>query len=685
MSITLHEKLGEGAYGTVYRATWKSRIVAIKRFAVLKEEIKHLAAIQHEIHTLQQLNDKHIIQFYGTDHYREDDKDILLLIMEHANGGSLSDAIEDKQLVNWDVKRRIAREIASGLAYIHQEGVVHRDLKSANILLTEHQQVKLCDFGMAKAKANALSHAVLRSEGATLVGTTTAAAALLKGTYRWMAPELFSKSPEYSTKSDVYALGMVMWEMAAECTTPYKDQHNDDAVAFLIEEGDCEEIPEDTPTDYRQWIELFWQGDPNQRPDAREMVDAYGAAEGSPSTNGNDDEYDFETSEISISLSFSDMSLDEGSESGTGMGSIERVSLIELPSSCSDPLASQSASTDDPAMLFHLAMCHGYGKNGVEQSDSEALPLFRLAAEQGHVLAQLSMGVWYADGKGGVEQDDVQATLWFRQAAEQGCEVAKYNLGIFYSTGRGVEQNSAEAAYWYHQAAEQGYPPALFNLAVVLEDGRGVQRDEALAVKCYRWAARQGNADAQYNLARMLRDGKGVPLDKVEAAVWLRKAAEQGHEIAQVSLGYSYARGIGVEENHVKALVWFRKAAKQGCPRAQNFVAQAYYDGQGVQQSYTEAAVWHRLAASQGYTSSLYHLGYMYTCGHGVKVDYVEAAKLYQLAAEKGMAKAQHSLALSYQSGLGVEQSDIMAAHWYRKAAAQGDERAKLRLEKLDV
>ncbi|KAG0217517.1 hypothetical protein BGW41_000555, partial [Actinomortierella wolfii] len=171
--------------------------------------------IENEIQLLRQLkNHRHIIQFFGAAYHNDD----VWLITDYAECGSLKLAIDANYLTDWEDKRRIAQEIASGLEYIHYKNILHRDLKSANVLLTSRKEVKLCDFGLAVVK------------GLSTIPENVA----LCGTIRWMAPELLDGSPQYSTKSDIYAFGMVMWEMAAMCTKPFASMANPDVVKAVI-------------------------------------------------------------------------------------------------------------------------------------------------------------------------------------------------------------------------------------------------------------------------------------------------------------------------------------------------------------------------------------------------------------------------------------------------------------------
>ncbi|KAF9974439.1 hypothetical protein BGZ73_002181 [Actinomortierella ambigua] len=150
--------------------------------------------IQQEIKVLQNLRNRHIIQLYRT----YEDGDCIYLLMELAEKGSLAHAINKGKIAHddWTTKKRLVHEIVCGLPYIHQEKVLHRDLKSANILLTKNMEVRLADFGLAQIRS-AVSAASSSGHQSTSKRPV--------GTLRWVAPELlFVTKPEYSTKSDAW-------------------------------------------------------------------------------------------------------------------------------------------------------------------------------------------------------------------------------------------------------------------------------------------------------------------------------------------------------------------------------------------------------------------------------------------------------------------------------------------------
>ena len=162
-------------------------------------------------------------------------------------------------------------------------------------------------------------------------------------------------------------------------------------------------------------------------------------------------------------------------------------------------------------------------------------------AKEGHVGAQVGLGLMYATGKGVVE-DDVEAEKWYRLAAEQGNALAQYNLGTIYRNGQGVARDPVEAAKWYKMAAEQGVPAAQFNLGNMYETGEGVTESSVEAIRWYVEAGEAGLLFAQAALGSIYADGVGVPKNNILAYLWWSLAAAQDHKIAAKNLGILITR-----------------------------------------------------------------------------------------------------------------------------------------------
>ena len=247
-----------------------------------------------------------------------------------------------------------------------------------------------------------------------------------------------------------------------------------------------------------------------------------------------------------------------------------------------------------------VAKCYNDGVEAYNAKNyTEAVRLYRIAAEQGYADAQNYLGYCCERGLG-VEKDPKEAVKWYRKAAEQGQVNAQYNLGICYEYEKGVAKDPTEAVKWYRKAAEQGYADAQNNLGYCYENGLGVEKDPKEAVKWYRKAAEQGHAHAQHNLGICYEYEIGVGKKPTEAVKWYKKAAEQGHARAQNNLGYCYANGLGVEKDPKEAVKWYRKAAEQGHALAQWNLGYRYEKGLGVEKNLTEAVKWYKKAAEQG-------------------------------------------------------------------------------------
>ena len=192
----ISEKLGEGGMGVVYKAhdTKLDRIVALKFLSpqALRSEEEHTRFI-HEARAAAALNHPNIC----TIHEIDEDDEHRFIAMEFIEGESLRDRIERGPL-KLDEAADIALQIANGLSDAHKKGIVHRDIKSANIMFNERGDVKIMDFGLAWSPGRAQ----LTREGTTL------------GTVSYMSPEQ-ARAGETDHRTDLWSLGVVLYEMTA--------------------------------------------------------------------------------------------------------------------------------------------------------------------------------------------------------------------------------------------------------------------------------------------------------------------------------------------------------------------------------------------------------------------------------------------------------------------------------------
>ena len=192
----LDEQIGSGGMGHVYRARYAKtgQVLALKLLsAAAHEDEKLVARFQRELDILQRVRHPHIVQCYGGGRLGTR----RFFAMEFIPGGTLLNLLKQRQQLPWKQVAEYARQVALALQAAHEQGVIHRDLKPANLMLDEHGSVKLTDFGLARLK-NALA--------LTVAGRTL-------GTCQYMAPEQINGKYPISPRTDLYALGIVMFEL----------------------------------------------------------------------------------------------------------------------------------------------------------------------------------------------------------------------------------------------------------------------------------------------------------------------------------------------------------------------------------------------------------------------------------------------------------------------------------------
>jgi TPR repeat protein len=161
----------------------------------------------------------------------------------------------------------------------------------------------------------------------------------------------------------------------------------------------------------------------------------------------------------------------------------------------------------------------------VAKKYAKAEELLNLAAEQGSINAQFSLGILYSSAMY-KKEDKAKSLYWYEKAAEQGHIQAQFSMGNYYDRGTGVRENKSKTVYWWTKAAEQGNRQAQSLIGAYYFDGVGVAKDEGKAAYWWTLAAEEGITSAQRNLGIIYLNGTGVPKDKDKALYWLKKSAE---------------------------------------------------------------------------------------------------------------------------------------------------------------
>jgi serine/threonine protein kinase len=254
--VVLLEELGRGGFGTVFKATWHNTEAAVKMMhggAIAGDAGK--AEFLSEARQHWQLRNEYIVQLYGTC----SEKDPYLMVMERMEC-SLFHVIQARKKAapgsppfSTPVAASLMLQVAKGMGFLHGRGVVHRDLKSLNVLAKHVDKangecaLKISDFGLAKLKAS----------GSRMMTQA--------GTCGWMAPEVL-RGEAYTRQADVFSFAMTCYEILTG-KMPFEEVENQAAIMFKVVQGERPKLESrGMPDELRQLVERCWTAEPSKRP-----------------------------------------------------------------------------------------------------------------------------------------------------------------------------------------------------------------------------------------------------------------------------------------------------------------------------------------------------------------------------------------------------------------------------------
>src|SRR5215813_2110815 len=255
--------LGAGGMGEVYRArdTRLARDVALK---VLPHQVasdpERLARFEREAHLLASLNHPHIAAIYGV----EETGGTPALVLELVEGPTLADRIARGALPA-DEAARVALQMTQALEYAHERGVVHRDLKPANVKLDADGNVKVLDFGLAKAMSG--GDAVASGGDPSLSPTVTSLGSMvgaILGTAAYMSPEQ-ARGSTVDRRTDIWAFGAVLWEMLTGKRAFEGETVSDTLASVLRAPIEWETLPASVPPAIVKLLRRCLERDPKKR------------------------------------------------------------------------------------------------------------------------------------------------------------------------------------------------------------------------------------------------------------------------------------------------------------------------------------------------------------------------------------------------------------------------------------
>nr|KAG5713709.1 hypothetical protein BaRGS_024336 [Batillaria attramentaria] len=238
-SITDLQWLGSGAQGAVFLGKLFGEEVAVKKVRDIKET---------DIRNLRKLNHPNIISFKGVCTQAP----CYCIIMEYCPYGQLYEVLRDGKEIPPSLVLDWSKQIASGMNYLHSHKIIHRDLKSPNVLVAKNDVVKISDFGTSREwneKSTKMSFA---------------------GTVSWMAPEVIRNEP-CNEKVDIWSFGVVLWEIITK-EIPYKDVDSSAIIWGVGSNSLHLPVPETCPEGFKLLMRQCWSAKPRNRPSYRQIL-----------------------------------------------------------------------------------------------------------------------------------------------------------------------------------------------------------------------------------------------------------------------------------------------------------------------------------------------------------------------------------------------------------------------------
>nr|CAD1828051.1 unnamed protein product [Ananas comosus var. bracteatus] len=274
--LELRYLVAQGTYGTLYRGTYDGQDVAAfglgeDGFATDAETAALRSSFQQEVAVWYKLDHPNVTKFVGASMGTTDLKippksstsgsETILpakaccVVVEYLPGGTLKQYLikNYRRKLPYKIVIQLALDLSRGLSYLHSKKIVHRDVKTENMLLDAHRNLKIADFGVARVEA---------PNPKDMTGET--------GTLGYMAPEVLDGKP-YNRKCDVYSFGICLWEIYC-CDMPYPNLSFTDLSSAVVHQNLRPEIPRCCPTALASIMRKCWDANPDKRPDMDEAV-----------------------------------------------------------------------------------------------------------------------------------------------------------------------------------------------------------------------------------------------------------------------------------------------------------------------------------------------------------------------------------------------------------------------------
>ncbi|CAL1383023.1 unnamed protein product [Linum trigynum] len=273
--LDIRHVIAHGTYGTVYRGNYDGQDVAVKvldwgedGIATAAETAALRASFRQEVAVWHKLDHPNVTNFVGAsmgtsnlkipssnDGNNSIPSRACCVVVEYLPGGTLKKFLirNRRKKLAFKVVIQLALDLSRGLNYLHSRKIVHRDVKTENMLLNSQRTLKIADFGVARVEAQ---------NPRDMTGET--------GTLGYMAPEVLDGKP-YNRKCDVYSFGICLWEIYC-CDMPYPDLSFAEISSAVVRQNLRPEIPRCCPSSLAGIMKRCWDGQPDRRPEMDEVV-----------------------------------------------------------------------------------------------------------------------------------------------------------------------------------------------------------------------------------------------------------------------------------------------------------------------------------------------------------------------------------------------------------------------------
>eukprot|EP01113_Clastostelium_recurvatum_P020910 TRINITY_DN2475_c0_g1_i1.p1 TRINITY_DN2475_c0_g1~~TRINITY_DN2475_c0_g1_i1.p1 ORF type:complete len:834 (-),score=248.83 TRINITY_DN2475_c0_g1_i1:123-2624(-) len=243
--------LGAGGAGSVRKGEWRSITVAVKTLHIpdtteFMQELRILAEVGRH---------PYIVELLGAC----TKPPYMAIVTQFMERGNLADLMDNQnEAFDWDLVLLMAKDICKGMVHIHSMGLIHRDLKSSNLLVASlskmesEVRLKICDFGISKQQSLQMTKFV--------------------GTPLYMAPEMYIDPTNYNNSIDVYAFGIILWELITR-KKPFHEVRTSFELEKIVREGMRPTIPAEVPQILADLVRACWSGNPKDRPTFQQALE----------------------------------------------------------------------------------------------------------------------------------------------------------------------------------------------------------------------------------------------------------------------------------------------------------------------------------------------------------------------------------------------------------------------------